>query len=299
MTRPAADRLRLLAAAALFSTGGAAIKACSLTGWQVACFRSAVAVPALLLLVPAARRSFSPRTWLVGLAYAGTVLLFVLANKLTTSASTIFLQSTAPLYLLLLGPWLLREPVRRRDVAFLAALAVGLWLLVGGAEPARASAPDPATGNLLAAASGLTWALTVAGLRSLASRPAGGGAPGRNSVPAPAAAAAVSGNVIAGLVALPFALPVASAGAADLGIVVFLGVVQIGAAYMLVTGAMRSVPALEASLLLLLEPVLNPLWSFLVHGETAGPRTLAGAALILASTALHALASSRAAPRAP
>ena len=99
-----ANRLLLLAAAFLFSTGGAAIKATALTSWQVACFRSGVAALALLALVPAARRGWTRRTLIAALPYAATVLLFVLANKLTTSANAIFLQSTAPLYLLLLGP---------------------------------------------------------------------------------------------------------------------------------------------------------------------------------------------------
>jgi drug/metabolite transporter (DMT)-like permease len=101
-------RIQLLAAAALFSTGGAAIKACSLTSWQVAGLRSGIAA-LVLLLVPAARRGWTPRAWLVGAAYAATVVLFVQANKLTTSAATAFLQSTAPLYVLLLAPHLLGE----------------------------------------------------------------------------------------------------------------------------------------------------------------------------------------------
>jgi drug/metabolite transporter (DMT)-like permease len=281
----ARPRLALLAAAALFSTGGAAIKATHLSGWQVACFRSAVAVPALLLLVPAAWRSFTRATWLVGAAYAATVLLFVLANKLTTSASTIFLQSTAPLYLLLIGPLFLKEPVRARDLLFMAALAAGLALLVFGAPPPTGTAPNPSLGNVLAAASGLSWALTLAGLRSLASRARAG--------TEPAAAAAVAGNVLAALVAIGFALPLDSPRGMDLALIVFLGVVQIGCAYALVTRAMHAVPAFEASLLLLLEPVLNPVWAFLVHGESLSLLTLAGAVLIVAATAWHSLVTAR------
>ena len=112
-TPKSSSRYGVLAAALLFSTGGAAIKACSLTGWQVAGFRSGVAAVALWLLVPGARRQWNWRTLLAGIFYAATLILFVTANKLTTSANAIFLQSTAPLYLLLLGPLVLREPVRR------------------------------------------------------------------------------------------------------------------------------------------------------------------------------------------
>ena len=108
---PSKNRLFLFAAALLFSTGGAAIKACSLSSWQVAGFRSGIAAVVLYILLPGARPSAKPgwtwRTWLIGLAYAATMILFVLANKLTTSANAIFLQSTAPFYLLLLGPLVL------------------------------------------------------------------------------------------------------------------------------------------------------------------------------------------------
>jgi drug/metabolite transporter (DMT)-like permease len=122
---PASARLAILAAAALFSTGGAAIKATSLNGWQVASFRSAVAGLALALFLPGARARWSRGVLTVGVSYAATMILFVLGNKLTTAANTIFLQSTAPLYLLLLGPWLLKEPIRRRDLALLVAMATG------------------------------------------------------------------------------------------------------------------------------------------------------------------------------
>ena len=84
---PLASRLEVLAAAALFSSGGAVIKAIHLAGWQVACFRSAVAALALFVLMREVRRRPSLRVLGVGLAYAATLILFVLSNKLTTSAS--------------------------------------------------------------------------------------------------------------------------------------------------------------------------------------------------------------------
>ena len=88
-------RLRLACAALLFSTGGAGIKAAAFTGWQIASFRSGIAAAVLWLCIPGARRGWTRRTLLVGTAYACTLVLFVLANRLTTSANTIFLQSTA------------------------------------------------------------------------------------------------------------------------------------------------------------------------------------------------------------
>ena len=106
-------RLKLVSAALLFSTGGAAIKSASFTSWQVACLRSGLAALTVFILAPSARRGWTWRTCVVSITYSATLVLFVLANKLTTSASTIFLQSTAPLYLLLLSPLLLREKITR------------------------------------------------------------------------------------------------------------------------------------------------------------------------------------------
>ncbi len=271
-------RLAVVAAAALFSTGGAAIKATSLTSWQVAGFRSGIAAAAVLLLVPASRRGWSWRTPVVGITYAATLLLFVLANKLTTSANAIFLQSTAPLYLLLLGPLLLKEPIRRRDLGFMLAIGVGLACFFVGTEPPVRTAPDPVKGNLLAFASSVTWAFTLLGLRWLGQS----GASDDNG--SGSLAAVVAGNIIAFGVALPFALPVLHATTADWFTMGYLGVIQIGLAYVLLTRGMSHVPAFEASILLLCEPVLNPVWSWLVHGEQPGAWALLGGAAILGAT---------------
>lgn len=300
-------RLQILGAAALFSTGGAAIKSVALTGWQVACFRSLVAAAFLTLVVrslqrtaqragrpggaptppPTWRRLLDPRVLRVALAYAGTVILFSLANKLTTAANAIFLQSTAPLYLLLLGPWLLRERARPVDLALMAPVAAGLALFFLAAEPAQRTAPEPVAGNLLALASGVAWAFTLTGLRWLERQPDAAGA-GPTTV--------LAGNLLAGLAGLPLALSAGlpAVGAVDWLLLAWLGVVQIGVAYLLLTRGLARVPALEASLLVLAEPALNPLWAWLVHGERPAPLALVGGALILAATlARGALAGRR------
>lgn len=275
-------RLQLVLAALLFSTGGAAIKSSSLTGWQVASFRSGVAALTLLLFVPATRRGWGWRPGLVGVAYAATLILFVTANKLTTSANTIFLQATSPVYLLLLGPLFLKEPVRRRDLWVVAAVLAGLLLFFVGTEAPVATAPDPATGNLLALLSGLCFAVTIAGLRWMS----------RGAEDHGLATVAI-GNLIALLWGLPFALPVLSSTPADWMVILYLGAIQIGLAYACLTRGLRRVPALEASLLLMVEPVLNPVWSWLVHGERPSHWALLGGALIIGATAAQAVVQGR------
>lgn len=283
--RPRLDpRLGLLTAAVLFSTGGAAIKAAALTSWQIASFRSGVAAVVVWLLVPRARARWSPRVLLVAAVYAATMVLFVAANKLTTSANTIFLQSTAPLYVLLAGPLLLHERVTRADLALVAAVAAGMALFFVAPGAPQATAPDPARGNLLAAFSGIAWAGTVLGLRWL-------GRGGNTTVveetneaaAAPALVTVVAGNALACLACLPAALPVVHATAASVGVVLYLGVVQIGIAYLALAAAMPHVPALEASTLLLVEPALNPAWAYLVHGERPSALAWLGGGVILLS----------------
>lgn len=278
-----AGRVQLLAAALLFSTGGAAIKAAEFTGWQIASFRSGIAALALWLMTPASRKGWSWQAALVGAAYAGCLILFVLANRLTTAANTIFLQSTAPLYMLFLAPWLLQERVRREDLGFMLAVGAGLALFFVGVEQPAASAPDPDRGNLMALGSGFCWALAVCGLRWLTA------GEGRGSPQA----AVVSGNLTAFLICLPRALPVGSHSSVDWAIVGYLGVFQIALAYVFVTSAIRHIPALEASVILLLEPVLNPVWAWLVQRETPGVWALLGGAIILAATTYKSWAESR------
>jgi drug/metabolite transporter (DMT)-like permease len=279
-------RLQLLAAAVLFSTGGAAIKAAAFSGWQIASFRSGVAAIAIWLMTPAARRGWTRRAVLVGLAYAACLTLFVLANRLTTAANTIYLQATAPLYLLVLSPWLLKEPIRRQDLIIMLAVGAGLLLVFLGVEPPVASAPDPVRGNLLALASGFFWALTVCGLRWM------GAADGEHGSPV---AAVVSGNLTAFLVSLPLALPLSAHPVGDWGVILYLGVFQIALAYVFVTSALGAIPALEASLILLVEPVLNPVWAWLIQGERPGAWVVLGGAMILGTTVIKGWLDSRAA----
>jgi drug/metabolite transporter (DMT)-like permease len=271
-------RLLVLAAAVLFSSGGAAIKSTSLTAWQVASFRSAIAAIAILCMLRGARRLPDRATWLVGAVYAATMVLFVVANKLTTAANAIYLQGTAPLYILLVAPLVLREPVRRADLVFMVALALGLGAFFMGQDVATGTAPNPALGNLAALSSGLTWAGTVMGLRWLGRR---------SDDPRATQPSLVAGNLIAAGAALPLALPVTTFSSSDVVILLFLGVFQIGLAYVCLSSGISGVPALEASLLLLLEPVLNPVWAWLVHGEMPTGWALLGGAIIMAATTVR------------
>jgi drug/metabolite transporter, DME family len=274
-------RVKVTIAAVLFSTGGAAIKWVGFDAWQLAAVRAGLACVTILALVPEARRGWSWRTAIVACAYAATTLLYVQANKHTTAASAIFIQSTSPLFILMLAPLLLGEHATRRDLAQMAVMGIGLVLFFVGLDRPSATAPDPALGNAMAASCAVAWAFTLIGYRWLA---AGG---------ASVAAAATAGNLMASLVALLLAWPLATGRPADWATLAFLGVLQLGVPYVFLARAVPELRALEVALLMLIEPVLNPVWAWLVHGEVPGPATLAGGAMILGATVLRSVLDTR------
>ncbi|ABS26596.1 DMT family transporter [Anaeromyxobacter sp. Fw109-5] len=264
------SRLLILAAAVLWSTAGAAIKSSGLDAWQIAGGRSLVAGLFLLAVVRETRRLPTLRVLLVSVAYAFTVVMFVVATKLTTAANAIFIQDAAPLFVLVLSPLLLRELPTRGELLAVPVYALGLGLFFLDELSA-----GQVTGNLVALGSGVAFAFSIIGLRLL-----------RHDGPA----ALVYGNLIAAAATLPLALAGPAPTPLDVGLVVYLGVFQLGLAYLCFSRGLLHTPAVEASLLMLLEPVLNPIWTFLVAGERPGPWALAGGAVVLAATAWRTLA---------
>ena len=152
---------------------------------------------------------------------------------------------------------------------------------------ATATAPDPATGNVLGILCSLTWAFTLIGFRWIERGQQG-----------TALSAVVAGNVIAFAVGLAALVPLPSVSPMDWAALVYLGVFQIGLAYVLLTSAVGHLPTLHMSLLLLIEPVLNPLWAWLLNGEQPGALTLGGGAIIVGAAAAHAVYDARTAQRA-
>jgi DME family drug/metabolite transporter len=284
-------RLQVLATAVLFSTGGAVIKATSLDGLATASLRSAFAAMALGLYLAmfrprtsfeasAHRRAtdrFDAGTFGVALSYAATMTLFVVATKLTTAANAIFIQSGAPLFVAPIAYVVLGERIRRRDLKLMPLLAVGIALFfAGGREPLQ-TAPAPWLGNLVAVACALAWAVTLVGLRLLETT---GRDVGRLIL--------LPGNVMVAVVAGVLASwqwPIAGWDWLMLG---YLGVMQIAVAYVLLTRGVRKIPAVEASLLLLLEPVLSAVWAWLVHGEALTVLAMSGGVLVLGATMARA-----------
>jgi drug/metabolite transporter (DMT)-like permease len=169
--------------------------------------------------------------------------------------------------------------VHLRDLPFLGVVLIGLLLLFAGSVTPTATAPNPVLGNIIGTASGVTWALVLVGVRYIS----------RESGLRGAMTATFYGNVFAFLLCLPFAFPVIDSRPVDWAVIGYLGCFQLALAYVLLTRGIGKLPALEAALLLLLEPALNPLWTFLVHGETPGLVGSIGGGLVLMATTARAL----------
>ncbi|HEY3447610.1 MAG TPA: EamA family transporter [Myxococcales bacterium] len=264
-------------AAMLWSSGGLFIKVAPMPALAVAGGRAAVTA---LFYLAVLRPNLLQARWSTALVYALMILTFVSATKLTTAANAIFLQYTGPAYVLLLSPLVLGEKLSRRDVSLVALSLAGMGLLFVGKVEAGSTA-----GNLLGVASGAFFGATVVLLRRDATRGSGDAMP-----------STTLGNLLAAALALPFAAgPLAETFTGPqalpaLGVLLWLGVVQMGLAYIFFAKGLKSVPASEASLLSMLEPVFNPVWVLLGTGETPGPWALAGGAVVLAAAALRAFA---------
>ena len=275
---PVRNRLLLVIAALLFSTGGAAFKAVTLTAWQVASFRSGIAAVVLLAAFPKRAAAGHGGSCPSPSAYAATLILFVLANRLTTAANAIFLQSSAPLYLLLLGPLLLHEPIHRADVVYMLAVLVGITLFFVGTPVGHGDRARPAPRRHRRSGKRRHLCIHARRLALARSRRRGHGGTRRRRRSATCSAC---------VFALPMALPLHGAGASDIAVLLYLGIVQMGLAYVCLTRAIRHVRAVEATTLLMIEPALSPVWSWLVHGERPGALPLAGGAVILAASVIN------------
>jgi len=173
-------------------------------------------------------------------SYVAAQLAFISATKLTTAANAIFLQYAAPIYIVLLGWWLLGERPKRADLVALPVIFCGLVLFLGDDLTASGLA-----GNILALASGVAmaaWFLAMRGQKA--------GAPA-NTI--------LLGNIVGAVIGLPFFLH-ADLTPQSLAVIVYLGVCQLGMAGLLYSIAIKHVPVLESTIILMLEPILNPIW---------------------------------------
>jgi drug/metabolite transporter (DMT)-like permease len=262
-------------AAVLWSTGGVMIKA---TTWQpIAILIGRCVFSSILLLLYLRRFPTRWTRWKL-LAAAGHLLtsfLFVSSTKLTTAANAIFLQYTAPVYIVILAAWWLHERPTRTDWFSMLVIFAGMFLFFADQLSLQGF-----HGNILALLSGVTMAIMTVALRAQ-----------KDGIPAESILIAQLPTAVLGIPLIlreSWTLP-------NVLIIAYLGLIQIGLAFILFTTALKHVPAIEATLIGTLEPILNPVWVFLFMGERPGAFALLGGLVVLAGVVLNAVGSARSA----
>ena len=253
----------------IWSTNGLMIKLVSWTPMAISWSRSLLAAAVLLPFLGKPRNLVSFDTMVGGIAFAGALILFVIATKLTTAANAIFLQLTAPVYVALLSGWILGERIRTLDWVITGIIISGMLLFFSDNLTV-----DGFWGNICAIIGGICWAVFV-----LFSRRQKDDAPLK--IP-------ILGHLICALVGVPFII---AAGLPETGgfWIIPMGAIGAGLSFVLYTAVIMRLKAIEAIIAQTIEPIFNPIWVFLVVGETPEPWALVGGIVVLTSVTLHAV----------
>ncbi len=260
--------LCLIGAAVLWSTGGILIK---LVDWNpVAIAGTRSGISALLMIAYLRKPVQLKKNKVIGaMFYASTVILYVVANKMTTAANVILLQYSAPIWVALMSGWILKEKVRKLDWMAITIVMAGMVLFfVGDLEVGQMM------GNVLSVLAGIMLAGVVISLKMVKS-----GEP----VEIP-----LLGNILTFLVALPFILSSMPDMQSIFGLIL-LGIFQLGFSYILFAEASKHVSAVEAILIPIIEPLLNPVWVFLIVGEAPGKLAIVGGIIVVAGVVARSL----------
>jgi len=265
--------LLLVITALLWSTSGVFIKALDWSPISILAGRGLFTSIVFLLYLRRLPKDWN--RWML-LAAGGslvTQILFITSTKLTTAANSIFLQYTAPIYVVMLGYWLLHEKPSRVDWISMGIIFIGLFLFFGDQL-----SPEGFYGNILAVISGVTSAIMIVAFRAQKH-----GHP-EDSI------------LVASIVMTVFGFPSVLRESwilTNWSIIAFLGVFQIGLAFILFTQSIKHIPALEANLIGTLEPIFNPVWVYLFLGESTGRFALIGGLVVLVGVIVGAVGSAQ------
>ncbi len=271
----------VLIAAVLWSTSGLFIKIIDLNPFTIAGSRGVIAALLLLALMNK-RLNFN---WTLpqvagGFCYAGAMITFVVATVMTTAANAILLQYTMPVFTALFGLWLLKEIVTRFDWLIIFIVIGGMALFFFDELTL-----DGLWGNIIAIASAVFFALLIIFMRMQKS-----GSPVET---------VILGNIITFFICLPFIIQEPPTGVSLLPLS-YLGIIQLGLPFLLYSTAIKYVTAIDAVLIQTIEPLLNPIWVFLIIGEEPGAWAIVGGAVVLvAVTVRNIYTNKKATKKAP
>lgn len=267
--------LAIVIAALFWSTGGLFIKLLSQDAYTILCYRAAFAALLFGLWYRKKVFRFSFMTGVVALFYAGLVTAFVVATKLTTAANAIFLQYTAPIYLILLEPVIFKFRQPRINIVTLVVCFLGMTLFFIGDLQL-----DSMKGILIALCSGVFLAGMMLSQR--------------HNRQENHEAALFWGNILVVALFLPTAIQAPIPTPTEWSMLAFLGLIQIGVGYMFFTYGLKRVLAIESALIAMLEPVLNPVWVLIGYGEMPSIGAAVGGFIIIAMLVVRTIIVERA-----
>jgi len=259
-------------AALMWSSGGLFIKVLNLDAYQISFYRSLIAVLTILIITLLQKKSlkfeFDIISILCSVSYAFILILFVIATKLTTAANAIFLQFTAPIYLLVLEPMFLKTKFEKRNLIALIFCFIGMTLFFFGKLDL-----SNIKGNLFAIGSGICFALFSLFLKWKKQIHKND-----NTI-----IYIVAGNFLVCLFCLPIIFDKLLIESNQLIILIFMGVFQIGISYIIFNEGIKYISATESMIIAMLEAVLNPVWVFIGVGEVPSPYSITGSIIILSA----------------
>lgn len=258
--------------AILWSSGGLFIKLISLNSMQLSFFRCLIAAIVFGLLFRKTILKLNPLALLNSIAYAAVLILFVIATKTTTAANAIFLQSTAPIYVLIFEPILTNTKWERINIVTIIVCFLGMILFFMGDLT-----PGDFEGNIAALLAGIAFAAFFLGMKKNDSQYS------KSSI--------FYGNVIVALICIPFITNMTMISLQDFAMVTFLGVFQIAFAYALFSYGLKRIIAVEASIISMFEPVLNPIWVFIGYGEVPTFYAIVGGIIIITAISVRTIIS--------
>ena len=260
----------LICTAILWSKGGFLIKYIQWHPVAIAGGRSILAALIMWAYVKKPKFTWSSIQIMGAVAYALTVILFVIANKLTTAANSILLLYTGPIYVALLSFWFLKEKITTIDWITILTVIGGMALFF-----MEKLSHDGLLGNVIAILAGISFAWLALCLRKQ-----------KDESPLESL---ILGNILTGIIGLPFIIDSGIPSQQSMIALIVLGVFQLGIPYILYSKAIKHVSALDAVLIPVLEPILNPIWVFLLLGESIGILPMFGGAIIIIAITIRAI----------
>jgi len=259
-------------AALLWSSGGLFIKLIPFTPMQISFFRCSIAALTFAVIFRKKVLEFNRLMVLNSIFYAGVLIFYVVAMKTTTAANAIFLQSTAPIYVLIFEPIINKTGIEKSNIITIAVCFIGMILFfLGDLESGQLE------GNFFGLLAGILFAAFFIGMKKNDKKYQ------QSSI--------FWGNVIVALICLPFIIELKDLSFGDLWKVSFLGVFQIAIAYAFFASGLKRVYAVEASIISMIEPVLNPVWVFLGYGEVPALTSIIGGIIIIIAIGGRIIAS--------